>query len=430
MKAISFLLCIVLFFGLNLNSQTLWDLEIMLQGDAKQLITTKDGNYLVSVCTFPYYQGPSYLIKYDQSGNCIRVDTIPFSSFTFNQAPDGNIFILSGFNVCKISPNGSVLWNKRNERPKNNLIPLDNGGFIANSQHIYHFCKYDANGEMFEEGRYLYSASFAKIISGNRLLIGNRAIIDLYTYNSIASKQNQSGEIFSFSFDSTKIMIATITSDMNGNPYSNTKFMLFDINTLDSLFYKDVVDLVFWQSQMIYNARPTPDNGYLFFGKAQEGGPYEFPIIIKTDSMGYYEWYKNYNFGTESEIIEVVNALDGPGYVILAKNYYSKFLVRVGDRGQVLNIDSALTDRRNNIFKLFPNPAYSEINIAFNSPTSGEYFIYDLLGNLKIQGFIKNAVTETLPINFLERGVYFFKFIGTDNLEKRGVFIKEFNNIR
>ena len=72
---------------------------------------------------------------------------------------------------------------------------------------------------------------------------------------------------------------------------------------------------------------------------------------------------------------------------------------------------------KNNNFRLFPNPTNGEITLQFDKSISKEVLIFDVLGRLVFNDFIKNKAEVQLDLK-LTAGVYFLQ-IG--NMIKRVV---------
>lgn len=420
MKTVIILIFAITFHCSLLKSQQLWDFNIPKFGTSQKLIKTLDGNYLVVV--FGY---PTYFLKYSPAGVCIRSDSI-LIAMSYNgigEFSDGSFLIAGGNRYAKINSNGQLLWLKYSQRLLYNIISKDNGEFLADCGYLYHLGRFNANGDLIEEGRWLVTwLNYTIKINENYFLAGVRKI-DIQTFETVASNDQYTGQCFNISYDSTKIISATISSDMNIEPHYFCFLRFFDINTLDSVYEKGVEDLIFYQEQYFHKVIPTPDKGYLFIGNAQVGGPYEFQFIMKTDSLGNYQWNRTYNFGLDGEIVDVVNATDGPGYVILARNRFESYLVRVGKYGQLNNIQTPLNNKQTDKILLHPNPAKAELTVEFNHGLKGKYSIIDLKGVTCLKGDISGLVK--LSVESLPAGTYILQIISWDNEVFRKNFVKQ-----
>ena len=81
---------------------------------------------------------------------------------------------------------------------------------------------------------------------------------------------------------------------------------------------------------------------------------------------------------------------------------------------------------KNNNFRLFPNPTNGEITLQFDKAISNEILIFDILGRLVFNDFIKNKAEVQLDLK-LTAGVYFLQMEGDSNYQKTIKVIKKSN---
>lgn len=420
MRTIFLFILATLYYSSILKSQQLWDFKIQQQGEANHLIISHDNKYLVAMAG-----NPTYIIKYNASGSIARIDSVNLnlSFIRLSKSLNGSIYLAAGYYTAKFDINGQLLWLNWSDRSIKNIVPINNDQFLGDCSYIYHMGRFNSQGELIEEGRWLKTFESYTILINENYFLADLRKIDIQTFETVASNDQYTGQCFNISYDSTKIISATISSDMNIEPHYFCFLRFFDINTLDSVYEKGVEDLIFYQEQYFHKVIPTPDKGYLFIGNAQVGGPYEFQFIMKTDSLGNYQWNRTYNFGLDGEIVDVVNATDGPGYVILARNRFESYLVRVGKYGQLNNIQTPLNNKQTDKILLHPNPAKAELTVEFNHGLKGKYSIIDLKGVTCLKGDISGLVK--LSVESLPAGTYILQIISWDNEVFRKNFVKQ-----
>ena len=84
----------------------------------------------------------------------------------------------------------------------------------------------------------------------------------------------------------------------------------------------------------------------------------------------------------------------------------------------------SVSQEKNNIFKLFPNPANDKINVYFNEPVSGNLSLVDLTGrNIFEQNLFKQK-SVVIDVYNVQKGIYFVLIKTNQELYSQKIIIE------
>jgi hypothetical protein len=92
------------------------------------------------------------------------------------------------------------------------------------------------------------------------------------------------------------------------------------------------------------------------------------------------------------------------------------------------NIGKKNIERKDYLFKLYPNPASTQLTITYslNHTEKGKLIIYDILGREQIQIDLQNNVNKvSVNIQSLPQGIYMYKFFVNNNQTEAGKLLIE-----
>ena len=92
------------------------------------------------------------------------------------------------------------------------------------------------------------------------------------------------------------------------------------------------------------------------------------------------------------------------------------------------NLDIRYIENANYLFKLFPNPASTQLTIAYSlkNAEKGELILFDVLGRKQMQIDLQSNVNKvSVYIHSLPQGIYMYKFLVNSKQTEAGKLIIE-----
>lgn len=432
--------------------------------DAKGVIQTYDSGYVVVGSTSGFGHGLSdlYLTKISKQGNVGWQQTFGGAGVdkgnTVISTPDSG-FVIAGFTnsfhnnnyevyVVRADRNGNEVWSKtyggKDWSFGNSIIRTTKGDLIiagstfANGnedmyllktdfagnklwEHIYGGDSADAANSVVEapDGGYLltgYTKSFGK---GNKdiYIVKTDKDGNLLWSKTYGGKNEDSGNQAIATLDSSYV-IAGYSKNFFGGKYLT--YWIFKINSLgDTLNQWKVTDNT-QRDQYANSICRTFDGGYTVTGGMGNTPDY---FLMKLNSGGGWQNTRSYG-GADKDIAYAVKQTYDSGYVAVGITYSygdgvpniyvlktGPNLASTGNILVVVGIDE-LSDRNKPVM-IYPNPAFSHVNIAISKQSVVE--IFDAMGRELLHAQVIQG-NNTVDISFIPDGIYFIRIINDDQL--------------
>jgi hypothetical protein len=412
------------FISLSIFGQTLWEKQLPFNGRAHLVTATRDSGYLVIMTTL---NDEVYALKYDQSGDTVWTRKVYYGChcpwvnknelFQINDST----FLLSLYSSCGgillSFTRYNLLW-VRTERynfaqPFSIMDSLIYCG--CNKKHFWNYCQINNNGELMEEYHWVEGALFPV---DSLIYIYHADVFGIfYNYCDFEVFDTKFNLITYKEYHDFKGFLFARTNSGNIGVYDQSDNYFFLVNAqLDSITeHTDSYNLVSPQAENIMIS--TPDTGYLLNAEGQSP-PFLLRFIIKLDSLGWMQWYHFYDFAQGCHINDIINATDGPGYVLLvySEDYDENWLIRVDENGIPLGKDERLFEQLvSNDILIFPNPAQDYTNITFKQESTGILRIMNLTGSIVRTDNINKSISAYIETGSLPAGIYLIIFQDSAN---------------
>ncbi|OFY35628.1 MAG: hypothetical protein A2X01_04175 [Bacteroidetes bacterium GWF2_35_48] len=415
------LICITLLFSFNIYAQILWEVELPIQGEGKKLIVTNDNQYLILLGTYP--TNDICLLKYLPTGDSVYIKHWNKNGFYSNICDyiltqiNDTCFVTSDCdgNLVLFSNIGNPYWYK-NFIKRITACTANNNDLIIliGELGFYTLHRLQLTGNIICESRRV-TTNLIKKYNNNITCFTNN-------YYNTNMPPSYFTTFFGVYFDSINLKSfgsakgSLIECTNSGgfciyNKNEDRNIFITDSNQ-DSILEMTNPEFIYLNPQEDIDFIATRDSGFLLVGLAQVNLPTQFNFIIKIDSLGNVQWKKSYSFISGSKIVNIVNSIDGYGYLMLVynENSHLSFLVRIDDNGSPLYSNPKVFEQKKELL-IYPNPSYNWVNIKF--PEEGDYSLS--LYNYQSQELINNKlvhISETLiDISNLNSGVYFLMVV-------------------
>lgn len=244
----------------------------------------------------------------DETGNSISIEEAYDGNYIIAGRTYGFSTVSGGIYLMKISPQGSIIWQKKVDANSNehgrSLEMTSDKGFIITGTNGY-ILKFDSSGTM----------QWNKYYSGG----GNMHF--MCAYEVVEKKQYMiSGETTSYGSGGRSAYILAL--DSIGNKLWER---IYD-NTFEDRF----VTLV-----------QTPDKGFILVGSTQFNTTESSrrALIVKLDSAGHLVWSRHYSSGNSHDWALVIKKAKGSGYVLTGYSEgsltYRNTLMKIDEYGNI-----------------------------------------------------------------------------------------------
>lgn len=143
------------------------------------------------------------------------------------------------------------------------------------------------------------------------------------------------------------------------------------------------------------------NNGYIFHHKYLIADP-NLPSSDPTVLTGSHNWSNAAQFNNDENTVLVHDAT-------IANIYYQEWMRRYTDNGGVYVLPSATLNTNLN---LYPNPTNDVLNISWQSNSTANYSISNMMGQILQNGTLQANQTKQFDTNNLPRGMYLVQIGG------------------
>lgn len=143
------------------------------------------------------------------------------------------------------------------------------------------------------------------------------------------------------------------------------------------------------------------NNGYIFHHKYLIADP-NLPSSDPTVLTGSHNWSNAAQFNNDENTVLVHDAT-------IANIYYQEWMRRYTDNGGVYVLPSATLS---NNLNLYPNPTNDVLNISWQSNSTANYSISNIMGQVLQNGTLEGNQTKHFDTNNLPRGMYLVQIGG------------------